>query len=122
MWSHRSAVPGVPTLAKDLRAAGIEPGTPEAGIVDLHALRATFCTSLARADVSLVLAQRLMRHADPKLTANTYSKLELHDSRAAVAKIDRPAPAASPPSGATGRLGGKLGVSPVISTDEKGRS
>jgi hypothetical protein len=30
----------------------------------------------------------LMRHSDPKLTANIYTRLELHDGREAVARID----------------------------------
>jgi len=53
-----------------------------------HALRVTYATMLARAGVSLVQAQTLMRHSDPKLTANIYTRLQLHDGHAAVAKID----------------------------------
>jgi hypothetical protein len=34
----------------------------------------------------LVLAQRFMRHSTPVLTANVYTKLELHDARAANSK------------------------------------
>jgi integrase len=51
-------------------------------------LRVSYATSLARAGVPLAQAQRLMRHSDPKLTANVYTRLELSDARAAVAKID----------------------------------
>ena len=43
---------------------------------------------LTRAGVSLVQAQRLMRHSDPKLTANIYTRLRLDDAHAAVAKIE----------------------------------
>ena len=43
---------------------------------------------LARTGVSLVQAQTLMRHSDPKLTANIYTRLQLHDGHAAVARID----------------------------------
>lgn len=53
-----------------------------------------------------MLAQRLMRHSDPKLTANVYSKLELHDGRAAVEKIDAQS------SGDPNKLGAKLGGLP----------
>ncbi len=84
------AIPNVRTLHRDLIRAGITPETPE-GKIDLHALRVTFCTSLARAGVPLQVAQRLMRHSSPELTANIYTKLELHDLRAAVARVDRPA-------------------------------
>jgi integrase len=79
-----SAVPQIPRFVADLKKAKIDPGRPEDGVVDFHALRATFATSLARAEVPLVVAQHLMRHADPKLTANVYTKLELHDKREAV--------------------------------------
>ncbi len=55
--------------------------------LDFHALRVTFGTSLARAGVRLQMAQRLMRHSTPVLTANVYTKLELHDLRGAVARL-----------------------------------
>jgi len=64
--------------------------------VDFHALRVTYCTSLARAGVSLVVAQRLMRHSDPKLTANTYTRLEALDLHRAVTALESPSPSASP--------------------------
>ena len=54
----------------------------DAGLaVDLHALRSTFCTQLIRADVPLVKAQKLLRHADPRTTVKHYSKLNLNDLR-----------------------------------------
>jgi integrase len=87
-----ATIPEVATLKRDLARAGIEFETP-AGVVDFHALRVTFGTSLARAGVSLALAQKLMRHSTPVLTANIYMRLELHDEAAAVAKIDTFAPA-----------------------------
>jgi integrase len=74
-------------LRRDLEAAGIPYETPE-GVADLHALRVSYATILARAGVSLVQAQRLMRHSDPKLTANIYTRLRLDDAHAAVARID----------------------------------
>ena len=49
--------------------------------------RVTFATLLARAGVPLVQAQHLMRHSDPKLTANVYTRLELVDRRKAVEKV-----------------------------------
>ncbi len=68
----------------------------EGRVVDFHALRVTYCTSLARAGVSLVVAQRLMRHSDPKLTANTYTRLEALDLHRAVAALESPSPLPSP--------------------------
>lgn len=38
-----------------------------------HSLRNTFATRLARQGVSQRLAQELMRHSDPRLTANIYT-------------------------------------------------
>ncbi len=55
--------------------------------LDFHALRVTFGTALARAGVRLQTAQRLLRHSTPVLTANVYTKLELHDLRGAVARL-----------------------------------
>ncbi len=52
--------------------------------LDFHALRVSYGTALARAGVRLQLAQRLMRHSTPVLTANVYTRLELHDLRGAV--------------------------------------
>jgi len=56
-------------------------------VVDFHALRTTFGTNLARGGVSLVMAQRLMRHSTPTLTANVYTVLSRDDERAAVAAL-----------------------------------
>jgi integrase len=74
-----ASIPGVETLQKGLDAAGIDFETSE-GVVDFHALRVTFGTSLARAGVSLALAQKLLRHSTPVLTANIYTRLWVVDS------------------------------------------
>jgi len=55
--------------------------------LDFHALRVTYGTALARAGVRLQVAQRLMRHSTPVLTANVYTRLELHDLRGAVESL-----------------------------------
>lgn len=61
------------TLHKDLKKAGI-PVVDEIGRkLDFHALRNTFATNLARSGVSQRLAQELMRHSDPNLTAKVYT-------------------------------------------------
>lgn len=41
--------------------------------ISAHWLRRTFCTRLAEAGVSLVVAQRLMGHSSPTVTANVYT-------------------------------------------------
>ncbi|MGL4464590.1 MAG: tyrosine-type recombinase/integrase, partial [Planctomycetia bacterium] len=65
-------------LRVDLAAAGIDYAT-DSGVVDFHALRVTFITSLHRAGVPLATAQKLARHSDPKLTSNVYGKMDLFD-------------------------------------------
>jgi hypothetical protein len=41
-------------------------------------------TMFARAEVSLVITQRMLRHADPCLTANIYTQVDMDDMRAGV--------------------------------------
>ena len=100
------------TVAKDLLRAGIarrEPVLDAAGepvmigtgkrahartrittedaqgrVVDLHALRTTLGTNLARAGVAPQLAQRVLRHADYRTTAKHYTVLGVQDVRRAV--------------------------------------
>ena len=55
-----------------------------------HDLRGTTGTLLARAGVSLVVAQRILRHRDPRLTANIYSRVDLDDLRAGIARLGVP--------------------------------
>jgi integrase len=50
-------------------------------------LRATTATLLARAGVPLVVAQRVLRHSDPRLTSNVYSRIDLGDMRDGVNRI-----------------------------------
>jgi len=61
-----------------------------------HDLRGTTATLLARAGVSLVVAQRMLRHADPRLTANVYTRVDLADLRAGVARVPPLVPTVSP--------------------------
>jgi len=77
-------------LSADLAAAKIDEIDAAGRVVDFHALRTTFGTSLARGGVSLQVAQRLMRHRTPTLTANVYTVLGRDDERAAIAKLSRP--------------------------------
>ncbi len=82
-----SCVPETRTLYGDLRAVGIAPENDD-GRIDFHALRTSFVTNLARADVTLAQAQKLARHSTPTLTANSYTRLQLSDGAAAVARLD----------------------------------
>ena len=56
-------------------------------VVDFHSLRHTFCTNLHRAGVPQREAMELMRHNDPRLTANTYADASLFSLRSAVDKL-----------------------------------
>ena len=64
-----------------------------------HDLRGTTATLLARAGVPLVVAQRMLRHADPRLTANVYTRVDLADLRAGINRLPRLVPTVSPRPG-----------------------
>jgi integrase len=82
--------PSIETFRRDLEAAGV-PYEDESGrVADFHSLRATFATSLARAGVPLAMAQKLMRHSTPALTANLYTLPERSDRAAAVNSLPAP--------------------------------
>ncbi|HOE66799.1 MAG TPA: tyrosine-type recombinase/integrase [Candidatus Hydrogenedentes bacterium] len=77
----------VATCGADCRAAGIERSDSAGRVVDVHALRHTFGTMLAKAGVSLQVAQKAMRHSTPTLTANIYTHLTLVDTADAVNEL-----------------------------------
>ena len=67
----------------DLKAAGIVPET-DSGIVDFHALRATYISHLVSSGASVKTCQVLARHSSPSLTIGIYAKASLHDIKGAV--------------------------------------
>ena len=71
------------TVRKDLDRAGIGPDA-EGRVADLHALRATLGTTLARQGVAPQLAQRMMRHASYQTTLNHDTVLGLTDTAKAM--------------------------------------
>ena len=75
------------TFNLDLAAAEIAKRDAQGRTVDVHCLRHTFATLLARNGVSPSVAQKLMRHSDIRLTINTYTHLELADTAGAVAAL-----------------------------------
>jgi len=75
------------TFNLDLAAAGIPKKGAQGRTVDVHSLRHTFATLLARNGVSPGVAQKLMRHSDIRLTMNTYTHLDLADTAGAVAAL-----------------------------------
>jgi integrase len=74
----------VKILNRDMRLAGIPKRDDRGRTIDVHALRHTFGTLLARGGVPLRTAQQLMRHSDPKLTANVYTDARLLDVHGAL--------------------------------------
>jgi integrase len=66
-------------LKRDLAAAGIPYRDSHGRTLDVHALRHTTGTNLARAKVSPRLAQEFMRRRDIKLTLQTYADVEQLD-------------------------------------------
>ena len=72
------------------RHGGLRVNGTDEGVADFHALRVTYATSLARSGVSPAMAQKLLRHSDPKLTLNIYTRLKLEEAQAAVARLPLP--------------------------------
>jgi hypothetical protein len=70
-----------------LKKARIDKVDKQGRFVDFHSLRHTFCTNLHRVGVPQREAMELMRHNDPRLTANTYSDASLFALRGAVERL-----------------------------------
>ena len=75
------------SLYRDLKAAGIERVGSDGRSIDVHSLRKTFGTMLARAGVPLTTVQRLMRHSTPLLTAKLYVDVDPIDMAQALDKL-----------------------------------
>ncbi len=90
----------------DLKAAGIPKTDAQGYTLDIHCLRHTFATLLARSGVSPATAQKLMRHSDTRLTMNVYTHLHLADTAGAVEALPKIGTAAN---AATQRLTGTDG-------------
>lgn len=74
-------------LARDLAAAGIPVETPE-GVVDFHALRASYITHLIRSGANPKVVQLLARHSTVTLTLERYTKMGSGDLRDAIESPD----------------------------------
>ena len=72
------SVPDPRTLRGDLMRAGIPPITSQ-GKIDIHALRVSFATLLARSGAPIASAQRLLRHSSPVLTLRVYQRMTPDD-------------------------------------------
>lgn len=77
-------------LKDDLVRAGIEYVEPDSGeYFDFHSLRVQHGTDLARNGASVAVAQARMRHSDPKLTMNIYTRLGKDGQTAALAAVPK---------------------------------
>ena len=72
---------------RTLVKAGIKRVDVDGRKVDIHALRHTFGSRLARRGAGLVQVQRLLGHSDPKLTAQVYTHLDVEDLRRTVHRV-----------------------------------
>ncbi len=82
-WS-RSTNNAMRIFDRVLKRAGIPRVDAEGRKVDIHALRHTFGSRMARSGAGLVHVQRLLGHSDPKLTAQVYTHLDVEDLRKAI--------------------------------------
>jgi len=71
-------------LRADLAAAGIAYRDDAGRVVDFHALRHTFITSVVSGGATVKVAQELARHSTPTLTIGIYAHVGLHDLSAAL--------------------------------------
>jgi integrase len=71
-------------LHRLLARAGIRRVDAEGRRIDLHALRTTAASRLARSNVPLVKTQKILGHADPRTTSAVYVALEAEDLRDAI--------------------------------------
>ena len=100
--AFQQAVPGHPsarvfptavtnrTRQRDFERAGMPSQDEEGFSLDLHSLRSSLHTRLAREGVPPQVAQRIMRHADYRTTLAAYTSLELADDAVGIARIAGP--------------------------------
>jgi len=78
---------GVKVFHADRELAGIPRADSAGRVVDIHALRHTYGTTLAKAGVPLQVVQKAMRHSTPVLTSNVYTHLTALDVKVALDKL-----------------------------------
>ena len=83
-WCDRQCTHTAKLLRKDLKRAGIPYRDEQGRVVDFHALRHTFISSLARSGVHPAKAKELARHSTIMLTMDVYSHVEVDELRSAL--------------------------------------
>lgn len=76
-------------LDRILERAGIPRQTAD-GVIDLHSLRHSAASRMARHGVPMIIASRVLGHASTEMTSRVYTHLATEDLRAAIV---RPPPA-----------------------------
>lgn len=84
-------------LRRLLDRAGIERVDANGEKVDVHALRTTAASRLARNGVAMAVTQRLLGHADVRTTSKHYVRLDDQVLRDAIERIPPPAARQQPP-------------------------
>lgn len=67
-----------------LERAGIDRHDELGRVIDMHGLRHSAASRMARHHVPLVVTQKILGHSDPKLTARVYTHCEVDDLRVGV--------------------------------------
>ena len=82
---HDAATPGMRRIFRRvLETAGIDRISKHGKCIDIHGLRGTCATRVARNRVPLAITQRMLGHSTPTLTMRHYVHVELDDMRCAV--------------------------------------
>ncbi len=84
-----ASMPKMDTFKRDLAKAGIAHIDSSGRVVDLHSLRYTCGTMLAKAGVAPRVAMEIMRHTDMRLTMNLYTDPSILNTSAAVDSMPR---------------------------------
>ena len=121
----KGLLPRTKRFRADLKAAGIDGQDKGRGRLDFHSFRVTYCTELGSLVGSERVRMELMRHHDPRLTAETYTDARMLPLGDAVAKLSfhrsetgakQYAPISAPISAQTGVQSGQAVSSPVTET------
>lgn len=75
-------------LTRVLDLARIDPKDADGRVVDVHSLRHTCASRLARAGVPITFTQRLLGHSTVELTSRYYTHTGLEEMRAALGQLD----------------------------------
>ena len=74
-------------IRHDLKTAAIPDRDEQGRIVDFHALRHTFCTWLAQANVHPAVLVKMARHANLDTTMKYYTHIDIDDMASALGKL-----------------------------------